>query len=66
MSKFATAPVSQPATPTKIPHERIAMRAYEKWVQRGRPHGTHMQDWLEAERELQSEATRMTSMGSRR
>jgi hypothetical protein len=28
--------------------------AWEIWCQRGRPHGTHLQDWLEAERELQA------------
>jgi hypothetical protein len=42
----------------QIPHEKIAMRAYEKWCQRGRPHGSHQQDWLEAERELRNEANR--------
>jgi sigma-B regulation protein RsbU (phosphoserine phosphatase) len=30
----------------------IAIRAYDKWMQRGRPHGTELQDWLEAEAEL--------------
>jgi hypothetical protein len=43
-----------------IPHERIAQRAYEKWIQRGRPQGTDMQDWIEAEAELRAEATRST------
>lgn len=47
---------SMPSTQTtSVPHEKIAMRAYEKWCQRGRPHGTTMQDWLEAERELKAE-----------
>ena len=40
---------------TKIPHEKIAMRAYEKWVKRGQPHGTDVQDWVEAEAELKVE-----------
>ncbi len=39
----------------RIPHELISRRAYEKWVKRGRPKGAHLQDWLEAERELQHE-----------
>jgi hypothetical protein len=39
----------------KIPHDKIAMRAYERWVKRGRPHGTDVQDWLEAEAELKAE-----------
>jgi hypothetical protein len=43
----------------KVPHEKIAMRAYEKWVKRGRPQGTHVQDWLEAENELKAEYSRM-------
>lgn len=58
-------PVAQPSTSTnpplttaKLPHERIAMRAYEKWVQRGRPEGTAVQDWVEAEAELMKEVVR--------
>ena len=43
----------------KVPHEKIAMRAYEKWCKRGRPHGTDRQDWLEAETELKAEMGRM-------
>src|SRR6266851_4440332 len=39
----------------RIPHELISLRAYEKWVKRGRTKGAHLQDWLEAERELQHE-----------
>jgi hypothetical protein len=42
-------------TPMTITHEMIAKRAYEKWVKRGRPMGTQMQDWLEAEMELKKE-----------
>jgi hypothetical protein len=44
--------------PMKVPHEKIAMRAYEKWVKRGRPHGTDVQDWIEAETELKVEMAR--------
>jgi hypothetical protein len=62
MSRVAT-PVTPPAgTQVKIPHEKISMRAYEKWVKRGRPHGSEVQDWLEAEAELRVEHSR--SMGS--
>jgi hypothetical protein len=46
------------ASTLKIPHEKIAMRAYEKWVKRGRPHGSDMQDWIEAEAELRTEMMR--------
>jgi hypothetical protein len=38
-----------------VPHEKIAMRAYEKWLKKGRPHGTDRQDWMEAESELKAE-----------
>jgi len=46
----------------KLPQEKIAMRAYEKWCKRGRPHGTDKQDWTEAENELRAELSR--SQGS--
>jgi sigma-B regulation protein RsbU (phosphoserine phosphatase) len=35
-----------------VPADVIAVRAYEKWVRKGRPQGTTLQDWLEAEAEL--------------
>jgi hypothetical protein len=55
MSRTVTPPAAQPATSGKISHERIAMRAYEKWMQRGCPHGSDQRDWLEAEAELKAE-----------
>ena len=57
MSRVATPPQTQPSTANtvKVPHEKIAMRAYEKWCKRGRPQGTDKQDWLDAERELRAE-----------
>jgi hypothetical protein len=61
MSKVATPPTtpfSGTTPPAKIPHEKIAMRAYEKWCQKGRQQGTQLQDWLEAEAELRSEFSR--------
>lgn len=60
MSRVVTPPLTQPTnTPqTPIPQEKIAQRAYEKWIKRGRPQGTEMQDWLEAEGELKSEMSR--------
>src|ERR1035438_7056629 len=30
----------------------IGLRAYEKWIARGQPSGTQLQDWLEAEAEV--------------
>lgn len=60
MSRVVTPPLAQPSTmqPLMIPHEKIAMRAYEKWIKRGRPMGTEMVDWLEAETELKAEMSR--------
>ena len=34
-------------------HADIAMRAYERFLQRGGQHGRDFEDWLTAERELQ-------------
>ncbi len=34
--------------------EQIRRRAYELYEQRGRQHGFHMQDWLQAESEILS------------
>jgi Protein of unknown function (DUF2934) len=65
MSRVATPPLSPANTPTsapvKVPHEKIAMRAYEKWCKRGRPQGTDKQDWIEAEAELRAEMMRSGS-----
>lgn len=33
-------------------HDDIARRAYELFEKRGRQHGRHLEDWLQAEREL--------------
>jgi hypothetical protein len=44
---------------TMVPHDKIAMRAYDKWCKRGCPAGTDKQDWLEAEAELRAEMNRM-------
>jgi hypothetical protein len=63
MSRTVTPPAAQPATPqVKVPHEKIAMRAYEKWVKQGHPVGRDVQNWLEAEAELRAEFARMGGM----
>jgi hypothetical protein len=60
--------MTQPSTSSKVqvPHERIAQRAYEKWMKRGCPQGTDVQDWIEAERELVAEMARSSPTSGRR
>lgn len=67
MSRVVTPPLSQPTNnpSLKLAHEKIAMRAYEKWLKRGRPQGTEMQDWIEAENELKAEMMRTTQHSKR-
>ena len=67
MSRIATPPMAHPAAPpVRLPHEKIAARAYEKWCKRGCPHGTDEQDWAEAEVELRAEYTRIAPTPTRR
>lgn len=40
-----------------VTREQIAALAHAIWVDRGRPEGTDMDIWLEAERQLQAKAT---------
>lgn len=63
MSRVMTPPLTQPSNSPqlKIPHEKIAQRAYEKWIKRGRPHGSDVVDWIEAENELRSEMMRTSA-----
>jgi hypothetical protein len=71
MSRVATPPVAKPVSPGQattptspssptgaIPREKIAMRAYEKWMKGGCQHGSDRQHWLEAEAELRAEHAR--------
>ena len=49
-----TAKPRPPAAFAPVPtHDEIAMRAYERFLQRGAQHGQDFEDWLIAERELQ-------------
>jgi Protein of unknown function (DUF2934) len=66
MSKVATPPAVQPRKPMNISEERIAMRAYEKWCERGCMHGHDVEDWYEAEAELRREQTHSGPAGQRR
>jgi hypothetical protein len=42
----------------QVPREKVAMRAYEKWLKSGCQHGCDRQHWLEAEAELKAEMSR--------
>lgn len=66
MLRTANTPTQPMPQGVQVPHERIAARAYERWCKRGRPHGSAVQDWLEAERELQTESGRTTGQAARR
>jgi hypothetical protein len=57
-STTSVSPQQQQSSTTSVPREKIAMRAYEKWCKRGRPHGMDKQDWVEAESELKAELSR--------
>jgi hypothetical protein len=48
----APAPAAPAPVPKGIPSEKIAARAYEIWCERGRPTGSDLENWLQAEREL--------------
>ncbi len=42
----------------QAPRERIAARAYDLFLQRGGEHGHAEEDWLEAERQINTEMQR--------
>jgi hypothetical protein len=44
-----------PLSPCEDPHILIAKRAYELYGERGYRHGSSLDDWLEAEREILSQ-----------
>jgi hypothetical protein len=70
MSRVGASSSTPLANSVKVPQEKISQRAYEKWVQRGRPHGDGVADWLEAEKEVKEEMLRgnatMTMTSQRR
>ena len=71
MSRTVTPQQSHPSnagsmTTMKVPQDKIAQRAYEKWCKRGCQHGSDKQDWLEAEAELRAEMMRSGGMPQQR
>jgi hypothetical protein len=66
MSRVSTPPTAKPVTPSvtgtvQVPHEKIAQRAYEKWLKCGCQHGWDKQHWMEAEAELKAEQQSRTT-----
>ena len=51
-------PQTAATTQACVPLEKVAARAYQKWLLKGCKHGNDKQDWLEAEAELKAELTR--------
>ena len=49
-------PLSSKVIPSMVSYEAIARRAYELFVERCREPGRDLDDWLQAERELQRTA----------
>jgi hypothetical protein len=70
MSRTVTPQQSHPSNAgtmtMKVPQDKIAQRAYEKWCKRGCQHGSDKQDWLEAEAELRAEMARTGGMPQQR
>ncbi|MBI3357843.1 MAG: DUF2934 domain-containing protein [Nitrospirae bacterium] len=50
----AQEPHALPLSPSDDPHILIAKRAYELYSERGYRHGSALDDWLDAEREILS------------
>ena len=58
-AKFARNPVdkeTEPSHPLAVTKDAIAQCAYELHIARGGEDGHHLEDWLQAERELQDAA----------
>ena len=53
-----TGTMQQAMTQNSVAQDKVAARAYQKWMQKGCKHGTDTQDWLEAEAEIKAEMTR--------
>jgi hypothetical protein len=67
MSRVATPPQTKtPSAPaaSHVAQEKIAQRAYEKWMKHGCTHGRHGQDWSEAEAELRAETSGTAKQGA--
>lgn len=77
MSRATTAPTPQTSKPAQsmpsasgaassLPKEKVALRAYQKWLQSGCKHGCDQQHWMEAEKELLAETAKTGAPATRR
>jgi hypothetical protein len=44
-------------TSNSISHDQVALLAHRFWIDRGRAHGRHEEDWFRAEQELRAKAS---------
>ena len=65
LSRSMSTQVSKEPHREKVPHDEIALRAYQLYQSRGAQHGYDRDDWLEAETQLvrESEAVRKIDEG---
>lgn len=54
------------AMQTGVPMDKVAKRAYEKWMQSGCKHGCDKQHWHEAEQEIKAEMTKTGGTAQKR
>ncbi len=61
------APARAKETPIEVTplEERIRRRAYELYVERGNQSGSELDDWLQAEEEIQRAAEQPSTRGGR-
>lgn len=55
--KRATVSAPDTSLVAAISAEEIACRAYQLWMEKGRPIGNDIQDWFQAENELKKQMT---------
>jgi hypothetical protein len=48
---------SADGTSGSITHDQVALLAHRFWIDRGRAHGRHEEDWFRAEQELRAKAS---------
>jgi hypothetical protein len=59
-SHHHNSPIHPGSNARSVIHEAIATRAYDLWLEQGKPENRAEQLWLQAERELAAEKSAMT------